>query len=151
MAIKILVFSLAFHLRILLKKWLFPFFVNKHVLVKKTSPPFPDFLFAVCMVSLRRNECGELAGLVYRTLAQDPEGQCQAPTVQSFFYSFIRIAKKGIEEEGRVAVHSSSYPKHLLQIVISGIFSSSTHTVKKVIDFPVPSRDITNQTLPGRD
>ncbi len=25
------------------------------------------------------------------------------------------------------------------------------HTVKKVSDFPVPSRDVTNQTLPGRE
>ncbi len=26
-----------------------------------------------------------------------------------------------------------------------------TYTVKKVNDFPVPSRDVTNQTLPGRE
>jgi hypothetical protein len=26
-----------------------------------------------------------------------------------------------------------------------------TYTVKKVSDFPVPSRDVTNQTLPGRE
>jgi hypothetical protein len=25
------------------------------------------------------------------------------------------------------------------------------YTVKKVIDFPFPSRDVTNQTLPGRE
>ena len=25
------------------------------------------------------------------------------------------------------------------------------YTVKKVIDFPVPSREVTNQTLPGRE
>ncbi len=32
------------------------------------------------------------------------------------------------------------------------VFASSVlpYTVKKVIDFPIPSRDITNQTLPGR-
>jgi hypothetical protein len=26
-----------------------------------------------------------------------------------------------------------------------------SYTVKKVIDFPVPSRDVTNQTLPGQE
>ncbi len=26
-----------------------------------------------------------------------------------------------------------------------------TYTVKKVVDFPVPSREVTNQTLPGGD
>jgi hypothetical protein len=30
-----------------------------------------------------------------------------------------------------------------------GGLSLTNYTVKKVIDFPVPSRDVTNQTLPG--
>jgi hypothetical protein len=29
------------------------------------------------------------------------------------------------------------------------MISGPTYTVKKVIDFPVPIRDVTNQTLPG--
>jgi hypothetical protein len=28
---------------------------------------------------------------------------------------------------------------------------NSRYTVQKVNDFPVPSRDVTNQTLPGRE
>ncbi len=31
------------------------------------------------------------------------------------------------------------------------LFVPVAHTVKKVENFPVPSRDVTNQTLPGRD
>jgi hypothetical protein len=34
---------------------------------------------------------------------------------------------------------------------LSGMKSLSSHTVKKVVDFPVLSRDVTNQTLPGED
>ncbi len=30
-------------------------------------------------------------------------------------------------------------------------FSSIVHCNKKVTDFPVPSRDVTNQTIPGRE
>jgi hypothetical protein len=59
MALNILVFSLAFHLRILQKNACFQFLsINMSLLfpVKKTILIFPDFLFAVCMVSLRRNE-----------------------------------------------------------------------------------------------
>ncbi len=33
----------------------------------------------------------------------------------------------------------------------SEIVLSSMQTVKKVIVFPVPSRDVTNETLPGRE
>jgi hypothetical protein len=31
------------------------------------------------------------------------------------------------------------------------VFLDKQYTVKKVIDFPVPSLDVTNQTLPGRE
>jgi hypothetical protein len=37
---------------------------------------------------------------------------------------------------------------HVMEVDID---SKITYTVKKVIIFPVPSRDVTNQTLPGRE
>jgi NhaP-type Na+/H+ or K+/H+ antiporter len=35
-------------------------------------------------------------------------------------------------------------------IALIGMYILHVYTVKKVNDFPVPSRDVTNQTLPGR-
>ncbi len=31
------------------------------------------------------------------------------------------------------------------------IWKPSLYTVKKVIEFPLPSRDVNNQTIPGRE
>ncbi len=37
------------------------------------------------------------------------------------------------------------------QVSTTEVIASCEYTVKKASDFPVPSRDVTNQTLPGRD
>jgi hypothetical protein len=41
-------------------------------------------------------------------------------------------------------IHHATFPSHSLEIVLLN------YTVKKVSDFPVPSLDVTNQTIPGR-
>ncbi len=42
-------------------------------------------------------------------------------------------------------------PKVNLSCEYSSYFNIRSHTVKKVILFPVPSRDVTNQALSGRE
>ncbi len=42
----------------------------------------------------------------------------------------------------------ASIPADPSFFILAGYF---TYTVKKVNDFPVPSRDVTYQTLPGRE
>jgi hypothetical protein len=56
---------------------------------------------------------------------------------------FVGIVKADIERErkGRAGVENLA---KALQV-------RRQYTVKKVSDFPVPSRDVTNQTLPGRE
>jgi hypothetical protein len=53
----------------------------------------------------------------------------------------------------RVGVYYSMNSDLLFRVLICVHFLGigNKYTVKKVGDFPVPRRDVTNQTLPGRE
>jgi hypothetical protein len=71
------------------------------------------------------------------------------PVFEQVVYGMVRARRrrtlKHREGEGEGAEHHAHHPPpaHLLAQVV--------YTVKKVIVFPVSSRDVTDQTLPGRE
>jgi hypothetical protein len=74
---------------------------------------------------------------------------CPEQQANVVFYSYYFFRKDEQEQHPQADHPPGNHPKGHLSTGHYSQVAYSTYTVKKVSAFPVPSGDVTNQTLPG--